>query len=129
MENLIILRNRLYADDADDLTVGSPFDYENAALLYIANDIAEPYQKQDYLKGIARAICDTAISIGGNILVLFTAYAQLKRISTAITPVLGDHDIHVFTQGQGASPNSLVESFKAAERGVLVGNTFFLGRR
>jgi DNA polymerase-3 subunit epsilon/ATP-dependent DNA helicase DinG len=119
------LRSRLYADDADDLILGSPFDYENAALLYIANDIPEPYQQQEYLKGIARAICDTALSIGGNILVLFTAYAQLKRISQAISPVLADHDVHVFTQGQGASPNSLVESFKAAEHAVLLGTRSF----
>lgn len=119
------LRNRLFADDADDLVLGSPFDYENAALLYIANDIAEPYQQQDYLKGIARTICDTAMSIGGNILVLFTSYAHLRKISKAISPVLADHDINVYTQGDGASPNSLVESFKASERAVLLGTRSF----
>lgn len=119
------IRNRLYADDAEDLVLGSPFDYENSALLYIANDIAEPYQQQEYLQGIARAICDTAMKIGGNILVLFTAYAQLKRISQAITPVLADHDISVYTQGDGASPNSLVESFKSSERAVLLGTRSF----
>ncbi len=119
------IRNRLYADDADDLVLGSPFDYENAALLYIANDIPEPYQQQEYMKAISRAIVDTAVSIGGNILVLFTAYAQLKMVSRAITPVLADHDVHVFTQGQGASANSLVESFKAAKQGVLLGTRSF----
>ena len=36
------IRNTLTADEADELALGSPFDYETAALLYIANDIAEP---------------------------------------------------------------------------------------
>ncbi len=36
------VRNTLSADEADELALGSPFDYEDAALLYIANDIAEP---------------------------------------------------------------------------------------
>src|SRR5690606_27120804 len=32
------LRSRLNAQDAYELALGSPFDYETAALLYIAND-------------------------------------------------------------------------------------------
>src|SRR6266498_1167480 len=36
------LRNTLGADEADEMQLGSPYDYENAALLYIANDIPEP---------------------------------------------------------------------------------------
>ena len=36
------LRNTLGADEADEMQLGSPYDYESAALLYIANDIPEP---------------------------------------------------------------------------------------
>ena len=36
------VRNTLGADEADELMLGSPFDYESSTLLYIANDIPEP---------------------------------------------------------------------------------------
>src|SRR5215207_1033056 len=36
------LRNTLGADEADEMQLGSPYDYESAALLYIASDIPEP---------------------------------------------------------------------------------------
>ncbi|NSW51666.1 MAG: DEAD/DEAH box helicase family protein [Anaerolineae bacterium] len=119
------LRNRLYAADAEELTLGSPFDYENAALLYIANDIPEPHQELPYLKSIAQTIVDTAKAIGGNMLVLFTSYAQLKKVSKAITPVLADKNIQVFTQGEGASANSLVETFRTTKNAVLLGTRSF----
>ena len=36
------IRNRLQADDAEELALGSPFDYQNAALLYLIDDIPAP---------------------------------------------------------------------------------------
>ncbi len=124
-EDFDYIRNRLFADEADALVLGSPFDYENAALLYIVNDIPEPQNNNQYLRAIATAIVTTAASIGGNILVLFTSYAALRAVSDNITPILNKHNIQVFTQGQGASPNSLVESFRSTERSVLLGTRSF----
>lgn len=119
------LRHRLYAEDADELTLGSPFDYEHSALLYIANDIPEPHQENEYLRAIAQTVVNTAVAIGGSMLVLFTSYAQLKKISKAISPVLADKNIQVFTQGEGASANSLVETFRTTKNAVLLGTRSF----
>ena len=62
-------------------------------------------------------------------LVLFTSYAALKKTAQAITGPLAREDIYVYEQGDGASPNALLESFKATERAVLARHTFLLGRR
>jgi ATP-dependent DNA helicase DinG len=58
-------------------------------------------------------------------LALFTSYAQLKRTSTSITGPLGEAGITVYEQGEGASANTLLETFREAERAVLLGTRSF----
>jgi ATP-dependent DNA helicase DinG len=118
------LRNTLAADEADELALGSPFDYESAALLYLANDIAEPHMN-DYQHQLDRTLINLCNAAGGRTLVLFTSYAQLKRTARSITGPLSNHDIIVYEQGEGASPNALLETFKSTERAVLLGTRSF----
>ena len=118
------IRNTLAADEADELALGSPFDYESAALLYIANDIAEP-NAREYQNQLDHTLINLCKASGGRALVLFTSYAQLKRTSKNITGPLMQHDIAVYEQGEGASPNALLESFKSSERAVLLGTRSF----
>jgi ATP-dependent DNA helicase DinG len=118
------LRNTLSADEADELALGSPFDYESAALLYIANDIAEP-NAREYQGQLDRTLINLCRSSGGRALVLFTSYAQLKRTSKNITGPLAQQDIVIYEQGEGASANVLLESFKSSERAVLLGTRSF----
>jgi len=118
------IRNTLGADEADEMQFGSPYDYESAALLYIANDIPEPNQ-HGYEQAINNTIISTAKATGGRMLVLFTSYAALKRASRAITSTLAREEIYVYEQGDGASPNALLESFKATDRAVLLGTRSF----
>ena len=102
------IRNTLTADEADELALGSPFDYENAALLYIANDIAEP-NAHEYQGQLDRTLINLCQASGGRTLVLFTSYAQLKRTAKNISGPLSQKDIIVYEQGEGASPNALLE--------------------
>ncbi len=118
------IRNTLAADEADELALGSPFDYESAALLFIANDIAEP-NAREYQAQLDRTLVSLCKASGGRALVLFTSYAQLKRTSKSITSPLAQADITVYEQGEGASPNALLESFKSSERAVLLGTRSF----
>jgi DNA polymerase-3 subunit epsilon/ATP-dependent DNA helicase DinG len=118
------LRNILGADEADEMQLGSPYDYESAALLYIANDIPEPNQN-GYQQFLDKTIINTAKTTGGRMLVLFTSYAALKKTSQAITGPLAREEIYVYEQGDGASPNALLESFKATDRAVLLGTKSF----
>jgi DNA polymerase-3 subunit epsilon/ATP-dependent DNA helicase DinG len=58
-------------------------------------------------------------------LALFTSYAQLQRTSNRISPILSREDIQVYEQGEGASPNMLLETFRETERAVLLGTRAF----
>lgn len=118
------LRSVLGADEADELSLGSPFDYENAALLFIANDIGEPHTNE-YQHQLNKAIINLCIATEGRALILFTSYAQLKRTSKAISGPLQRNDIFIFEQGEGSSPNMLLENFKSTEKAVLLGTRSF----
>jgi DNA polymerase-3 subunit epsilon/ATP-dependent DNA helicase DinG len=119
------LRGRLNADEAYDLSVGSPFDYESSVLLYIANDIPEPSDRSGHQRAIEQGILKLCLSTGGRALVLFTSYDQLKRTSRTIVPLLSRKDIRVYEQGEGASANTLLESFRADDHAVLLGTKAF----
>jgi ATP-dependent DNA helicase DinG len=118
------LRSTLGADEADELQLGSPFDYESSTLLYVPNDMPEP-NTQEYQQALNRALISTARSTGGRMLALFTSYAALKRASQAITGPLARDDILVYEHGEGASPNLILESFRSTERAVLLGTRSF----
>jgi predicted DnaQ family exonuclease/DinG family helicase len=118
------LRNTLGADEADEMQLGSPYDYESAALLYIANDIPEP-NVNGFQQILDKTLINTAKASSGRMLVLFTSYAALKKTAQAITGPLARDEIYVYEQGDGASPNALLESFKATERAVLLGTKSF----
>lgn len=118
------LKDTLMAFDAEEETLGSPFDYQNSALLYLPTDIPEPNTPQ-YEKAVNTAVYKTAIATGGRMLVLFTNYAQLRRCGNAVGNALAKQDIQVFVQGEGASPSSLLDEFMNSDRAVLLGTRSF----
>ena len=119
------IRGRLNADEAEELQLGSPFDYENSAMLYLVNDIPEPSDTNGHQRAVEQVLTRLSKATGGRLLALFTSYSQLRRTSTAITPALAEAGITVYEQGEGASPNMLLETFREADKAVLLGTRSF----
>jgi len=119
------IRNRLQADDAEELALGSPFDYQNAALLYLIDDIPDPTDIRGHKLNINRGLIDLCKATGGRTLVLFTSYSQLQKTGEAITGSLAEEGIIVYEQGSGPSPHTLLKSFRQAEQAVLLGTRAF----
>ncbi len=119
------LRDRLHAHDADELAVGSPFDYKNSTLLYLVTDIPEPNQP-GYQRLLEQAIIDTAITLEGRTLVLFTANNHLNQTAAAIESSLASRHIATLAQGQGMSRQQLLDQFRReGSRAVLLGTRSF----
>lgn len=119
------LRQRLNAEDADELIVGSPFDYEKSALVYLVTDVPEPSDYNGHQRAVEVAIASVAKASGGRMLALFTSYAQLQRTSNKLAELLAQEDIQIYEQGEGASANTLLETFRNTERAVLLGTRAF----
>ena len=125
LDDFSYISNRLNGEDAETVALGSPFDYESSTLLYLPNNIPEPNDRHGHQRALEKGIISLAKEIGGKTLVLFTSYTQLQTTSKAIKPALSKSDISVYEQGQGASPHSLLESFKNSDQAVLLGTRAF----
>lgn len=119
------LRSRLSAVDADELALGSPFDYESSTLLYLVNDIPEPSFNEPYQRALEVGLEKLCLATGGRTLVLFTSRAHLQRTSSAISSGLESKGIRVISQLEGTPRNLLLETFRDAERAVLLGTRSF----
>jgi DNA polymerase-3 subunit epsilon/ATP-dependent DNA helicase DinG len=119
------LRQRLHAHEANELAVGSPFDYKNATLLYLVTDIPEPNQP-GYQRVLEEAIVEVAVALGGRTMVLFTANNHLSQTAQAIERTLARHEISTLAQTSGSSRGQLLDEFKQEEsRSVLLGTRSF----
>ncbi len=119
------LKGRLNAGVAEELAVGSPFDYESSTLLYLVNDIPEPFDKAGCQKAIESGLINLCKATHGRALVLFTSYAQLKLTAQNIREPLARAGIEVYDQADGTSRTALLDSFKSSEGGVLLGTKSF----
>jgi ATP-dependent DNA helicase DinG len=119
------MKRRLHAFDADELALGSPFDYESSALLYLIEDMPEPNERHAYQSAVERGLIGLAKATHGRTLALFTSYEQLRRTSQAISTPLREAGIEIYEQGEGSSPHRLLENFKASEAGILLGTRAF----
>jgi DNA polymerase-3 subunit epsilon/ATP-dependent DNA helicase DinG len=118
------VKERLHAWDADDLSVGSPFDYKSSTMLYLVSDMPEPGE-QGYQRALEQGLITLCRAMGGRTLVLFTSYSQLRTTAKVLTPTLARDDIMVYEQSDGSSRRQLLENFKNATRGVLLGTRSF----
>jgi len=118
------IQSRLNAQDVDTLAVGSPFDYKASTLLYLVTDVPEP-NAPGYQKSIETGLIDLCTAMGGRTLALFTSYSQLRATARVLVAELAARDILVFEQSDGSSRRQLLDRFKTAERGVLLGTRSF----
>jgi predicted DnaQ family exonuclease/DinG family helicase len=114
------LRERLNLWAADELVIGSPFDYENSTLLYIPTDIPEPGQSY-YQRSVEQVLSELGRATRGRTMVLFTSYSQLRSTYGAISRPLGDEGIAVLGQGIDGSRHNLLSNLKANNRTVILG--------
>ncbi len=118
------IRDRLGVPHAAELAVGSPFNYREMALVYVATDLPEP-NSPNYARALAQSVMDLARATEGRMLVLCTSKTQLRRLYEAIADPLARDEITVIAQYFDGSRHTLVERFKATERTVLLGTQSF----
>jgi len=118
------LRERLNAWEAEELAVGSPFDYKNSTLVYLVNDIPEPNQS-GYQQAVEQGMTALFRATQGRALALFTSYNQLRTTLRAVRAPLARAGITVEAQGEGISREQLLEDFRMGERRVLLGTRSF----
>ncbi len=119
------IRGRLGIEDAEELQLGSPFDYERQAELHIEAGIPEPDQAAAFLPAAADAIERHAVEMQGRTLVLFTSYEMMRDMAERLRERLAGHELRLMVQGDGMPRSLMLERFRAESGWVLFGTDSF----
>lgn len=118
------IRSRLGFDDARELLLGSPFDYQRSTLILAPSDMPEPDQ-QGYLAATQNAIIDMVSASEGRALVLFTSHNGLRAAYQGIKRPLEEQQILVLGQGIDGTPKQLLSTLRESPRTVVLGAASF----
>ncbi len=112
------------AEDCDEQLVGSPFDYQKAALLLIPEDMPPP-NAEGYLDALSLVLAGLGKSLGGRTMALFTSYAALRGVASRVRAPLMADGIQVLAQSVDGPPQQLIRRFTDDPRSVLLGTSSF----
>lgn len=115
-------------DDAEVLRVGSPFDYERQAALYVPRQIVKPNDPAHGTQ-VARLAGDAAERLGGRTMILTTTLRALRTIGDQLADRFDGTGIEVLVQGQ-LPKRVLMDRFRAGNEpgqsgAVLVASASF----
>ena len=113
-------------EDAEQLRLGSPFDYAENARLYVPPEFPKPNEPRHPIE-VAELAARCAAALGGRSFVLTTTLRALPLVGDTLRRALDAHGagrIEVLVQGSGPK-RALLQRFLAAPAAVLVGSATF----
>lgn len=109
-------------DDAGELSLGSPFDYRQAALIAVPEDIPEP-GGTGYAQAVAASIESIAKGVRGRTLALFTSNSALETARKALVETLSPLGIKVIGQGHDGPPHRIMRTLAEQDDVVALGTS------
>lgn len=130
--NLKYTREKFLLSEAECLTSinEAPFDYKHQSVIAIPNDHKDYSKTSDfeYTKNVIGDLKKIIPAVDGDMLVLFTSYAMLNKVSRALKDDFSLKNYRILTHGQDGSRSSLLEALQGDEKTVLLGaNSFWEG--
>ncbi len=118
------IRNRLGADQCQELLLDSPFNYQQQVTIHVETKLPEPNDPS-----FVTAACDRIQHYleltQGRAFVLFTSYMALNQAATLLDPFCADHGLTLFVQGKDLSPAMMLARFRETPNAVILGTDSF----
>ncbi len=120
------IRNRLGIEEAEELVLGSGFDYKNQVLLYLNSDLPDPSQDYNlFNQALIRRTEKILRCCQGQAFVLFTNFHLIDKAYEYLSKSLVE--LHFLKQGDKPR-HQLMKDFQKNNQSVLLGtNTFWQG--
>jgi DNA polymerase-3 subunit epsilon/ATP-dependent DNA helicase DinG len=118
------LRQTLGLEEANELLLGSPFDYAKSTLVLVPQDMVEPNQ-EGYMPALRQALIELTRASRGRALVLFTSHASLRAAHAGIRQALEDEQILVLGHNIDGSPRQLLRALREHPNTVVLGTASF----
>ncbi|HEX7577793.1 MAG TPA: helicase C-terminal domain-containing protein, partial [Verrucomicrobiae bacterium] len=121
---LAYFANRVGAESATKLQVGTPFDYERQMKLFVAKKMPDP-REAGYADALEHWIGHFIKQTHGKAFVLFTNYKLMRELGERMEPFFNQLGVACFVQGTGTPRSTMLEKFKDDVDSVLFGTDSF----
>jgi ATP-dependent DNA helicase DinG len=115
---------RVGAESAVKLQVGTPFDYERQMQLFVVRKMPDP-RADDYRHELVHWIEHFVKQTHGKAFVLFTNFRLMQEVAETMEPFFNRLRIACFVQGTGTPRSLMLEKFKEDIDSVLFGTDSF----
>ena len=120
------IRNRLGLDQANELKLGSPFDYQKNVRLMLPETMPDPAGDAAAFESAAcEKIKKYVDQTQGRAFVLFTSYKMLDNCAKKLGSWLKQNQYSLYSQSDGVPRTMMLERFRKDPRGVLFGADSF----
>lgn len=123
-ENLLYFKQRVGAENARTVQLGSPFDYKKQMEIFIMRSMPDP-KAENYKKALIGWLKRVITYTKGKAFVLFTNYRLMHDVAEEMEDFFTEKGWNLFVQGQGMSPNKMVKAFREDLHSVLFGTDSF----
>ena len=121
---LAYFRQRIGADEAEPVLLGSPFDFRSQMKMFIVQKMPDP-RDDGYEEALEHWIAHFVEETDGRAFVLFTSYRSMQQVANQMAEFFSRKKFHILVQGGGAPRGKLLEQFKTTPRSVLFGTDSF----
>jgi ATP-dependent DNA helicase DinG len=120
-------QERLGFEEARTLPLGSPFDYRRQAELHIFRNMPNP-NSSEYEDAVLDKVREYVDRSRGRAFVLFTSYVSMQHAREALYDWCQERGYELLSQSDGLPRTQMVERFRQAGNGVLLGvDSFWQG--
>ncbi len=120
------VKSRLGLTKADELRLGSPFDYRAQVRLILPDRMPDPNSESEaFLAAVCDRIRKYVGASNGRAFVLFTSYQMMNAAAKRLTPWFAQQNLAFFVQGESLGRSQMVERFRADGNAVLFGADSF----
>ena len=125
--DLVYFRNRIGANEAQPMLLGSPFDFQKQMKLFVVQKMPDP-RDAAYAEALEHWIAHFVEETDGRAFVLFTSYRGMQQVAEGLRDFFSQKKLNLLVQGSGTPRGLLLEQFKTVPRSVLFGtDSFWMG--
>src|SRR5207244_13110367 len=111
-KDLAYFRNRIGADEAEPLQLGSPFNFNQQMKVFVVRKMPHP-RDAGYAEALAHWIEHFIGRTDGHAFVLFTNYRAMQELAARMANFCAEQDLNLLVQGCGLPRTKLLAQYKS----------------
>lgn len=124
-QSFAFMRDRLGLIEAEECSLGSPFDFHRQARITLPLRMPDPRSGQGFTEAVAREVVKAVFRSDGRAFVLFTSYKMLDTVYRLVLEEIEGRGYRLLRQGGGLPRSKLLSVFRDDVTSILFGTDSF----